>query len=292
MIDPKMVELATYNGVPHLVNPVVTDSKKAATALRWAVREMERRYELFSQAGVRDITRYNKFPKKKESEVEQPLPLIVIIIDELADLMMVAPADVEDAVCRLAQMARAAGIHLVVATQRPSVDVITGLIKANIPSRISFAVSSQIDSRTILDMAGAEKLLGKGDMLFFPVDAAKPVRIQGAYLSDREVEDLVNYLKKQAEPVYDEEILSSAPEEEMMPVIEDGLLPQAVKILIESGHASISMLQRRLRIGYARAARLIDIMEQRGIVGGYEGSKPRSILMTLEQYNQFFKNDK
>ena len=292
MIDPKMVELATYNGIPHLVNPVVTDSKKAATALRWAVREMERRYELFSQAGVRDITRYNKHSKKKESEVEQPLPLIVIIIDELADLMMVAPADVEDAVCRLAQMARAAGIHLVVATQRPSVDVITGLIKANIPSRISFAVSSQIDSRTILDMAGAEKLLGKGDMLFFPVDAAKPVRIQGAYLSDREVEDLVNYLKKQAEPVYNEEILSSAPEEEMMPEMEDGLLPQAVKILIESGHASISMLQRRLRIGYARAARLIDIMERRGIVGGYEGSKPRSILMTLEQYNQFFKNDK
>ncbi len=292
MIDPKMVELATYNGIPHLVNPVVTDSKKAATALRWAVREMERRYELFSQAGVRDITRYNKHSKKKESEVEQPLPLIVIIIDELADLMMVAPADVEDAVCRLAQMARAAGIHLVVATQRPSVDVITGLIKANIPSRISFAVSSQIDSRTILDMAGAEKLLGKGDMLFFPVDAAKPVRIQGAYLSDREVEDLVNYLKKQAEPVYNEEILSSAPEEEMMPEMEDGLLPLAVKILIESGHASISMLQRRLRIGYARAARLIDIMERRGIVGGYEGSKPRSILMTLEQYNQFFKNDK
>ena len=292
MIDPKMVELATYNGIPHLVNPVVTDSKKAATALRWAVREMERRYELFSQTGVRDITRYNKHSKKKESEVEQPLPLIVIIIDELADLMMVAPADVEDAVCRLAQMARAAGIHLVVATQRPSVDVITGLIKANIPSRISFAVSSQIDSRTILDMAGAEKLLGKGDMLFFPVDAAKPVRIQGAYLSDREVEDLVNYLKKQAEPVYNEEILSSAPEEEMMPEMEDGLLPQAVKILIESGHASISMLQRRLRIGYARAARLIDIMERRGIVGGYEGSKPRSILMTLEQYNQFFKNDK
>lgn len=292
MIDPKMVELATYNGIPHLVNPVVTDSKKAATALRWAVREMERRYEFFAQAGVRDITRYNKLFKKKEPGGGQPLPLIVVIIDELADLMMVAPADVEDAVCRLAQMARAAGIHLVVATQRPSVDVITGLIKANIPSRISFAVSSQIDSRTILDMSGAEKLLGKGDMLFNPVGAPKPVRIQGAFLSDREVEDLVNYLKKQAEPIYDEEILSSEPEEEAMPKIEDGLLPQAVKIFIESGHASISMLQRRLHIGYARAARLIDIMEQRGIVGGYEGSKPRSILMTLEQYNQVFRKAK
>ncbi|MDD2553786.1 MAG: DNA translocase FtsK [Desulfotomaculaceae bacterium] len=292
MIDPKMVELATYNGIPHLVYPVVTDSKKAATALRWAVREMERRYEFFAQAGVRDITRYNKLFKNKEPGGGQPLPMIVVIIDELADLMMVAPADVEDAVCRLAQMARAAGIHLVVATQRPSVDVITGLIKANIPSRISFAVSSQIDSRTILDMAGAEKLLGKGDMLFYPVGASKPVRIQGAYLSDREVEDLVNYLKKQAEPVYDEEILSSEPEGETMPQIEDELLPQAVKILIESGHASISMLQRRLHIGYARAARLIDIMEQRGIVGGYEGSKPRSILMTLEQYNQVFRKAK
>lgn len=292
MIDPKMVELATYNGIPHLVNPVVTDPKKAATALRWAVREMERRYELFAQSGVRDITRYNKLFKNKEPGGAMPLPLIVVIIDELADLMMIAPADVEDAVCRLAQMARAAGIHLVVATQRPSVDVITGLIKANIPSRISFAVSSQIDSRTILDMAGAEKLLGKGDMLFYPVGAPKPVRIQGAYLSDREVEDLVNYLKKQAEPVYDEKILTVEPEEEAMPEVEDELLAPAVKILIESGHASISMLQRRLHIGYARAARLIDMMEQRGIVGGYEGSKPRSILMTLDQYNQVFRKAK
>jgi S-DNA-T family DNA segregation ATPase FtsK/SpoIIIE len=290
MIDPKMVELATYNGIPHLVNPVVTDPKKAATALRWAVREMERRYALFAQAEARDITRYNKlFANKEHGSGEQPLPLIVVIIDELADLMMVAPADVEDAVCRLAQMARAAGIHLVVATQRPSVDVITGLIKANIPSRISFAVSSQIDSRTILDMAGAEKLLGKGDMLFFPMGASKPVRIQGAYLSDREVEDLVNYLKKQAEPVYDEEILTVVQDDEVLPEMEDELLAQAVKILIESGHASISMLQRRMHIGYARAARLIDMMEQRGIVGGYEGSKPRSVLMTLDQYNQVFR---
>lgn len=290
MIDPKMVELATYNGIPHLVSPVVTDSRKAAAALRWAVKEMEQRYELFAAAGVRDIARYNRAVKAKGTDSgARMLPLVVVIIDELADLMMVAPADVEDAVCRLAQMARAAGIHLLVATQRPSVDVITGLIKANIPSRISFAVSSQIDSRTILDMAGAEKLLGKGDMLFFPVGASKPIRVQGAYLSDREVEDLVGYLKKQAEPVYDEKVLAEPPEEEASPEMEDELLPQAVRILIESGHASISMLQRRLHIGYARAARLIDIMEKRGIVGGYEGSKPRAIFMTMEQYNQVFK---
>lgn len=290
MIDPKMVELAMYNGIPHLVSPVVIDPKKAAASLRWAVKEMEHRYELFAAAGVRDITRYNKlFKGKQPDNGQQPLPLIVVIIDELSDLMMVAPADVEDAVCRLAQMARAAGIHLLVATQRPSVDVITGLIKANIPSRISFAVSSQIDSRTILDMAGAEKLLGKGDMLFFPVGASKPLRVQGAFLSDREVEDLVGYLKKQAEPVYDDKILVEEPEKENIPEIEDELLPQAVQILIESGHASISLLQRRLHIGYARAARLIDMMERRGIVGGYEGSKPRAILMTLEQFHQTFK---
>jgi len=292
MIDPKMVELAMYNGIPHLVSPVVVDPKKAAAALRWAVREMEHRYELFAAAGVRDITRYNRMLKNKEPGDDRlTLPLIVVIIDELSDLMMVAPADVEDAVCRLAQMARAAGIHLLVATQRPSVDVITGLIKANIPSRISFAVSSQIDSRTILDMAGAEKLLGKGDMLFFPVGASKPVRVQGAYLSDREVEDLVNFLKKQAEPVYNDKILREEPEKEAVPEMEDELLAQAVRLLIESGHASISLLQRRLHIGYARAARLIDIMEKKGIVGGYEGSKPRAVLMTLEQFNQVFKKN-
>lgn len=290
MIDPKMVELTTYNGIPHLVSPVVTDLKKAATSLRWAVREMERRYEIFAAAGVRDVARYNRMLKSREQEAEErQMPLIVVIIDELADLMMLAPADVEDAICRLAQMARATGIHLVVATQRPSVDVITGLIKANIPSRISFAVSAQVDSRTILDMAGAEKLLGKGDMLFSPVGASKPVRLQGAYLSDREVEALVNFLKKQSEPVYDEMVTDENAQGEETPDTEDELLPQAVKILIESGHASISMLQRRLHIGYARAARLIDIMERRGIVGGFEGSKPRAILMTLEQYYQVFK---
>ncbi|MCL2766375.1 MAG: DNA translocase FtsK, partial [Peptococcaceae bacterium] len=315
MIDPKMVELTMYNGIPHLVSPVVIDPKKAAGSLRWAVREMERRYGLFAASGVRDIARYNQLfdqenpvpntdepvndpdepvPDLEQTEYNQkeetnrPLPLIVVLIDELADLMMVAPADVEDAICRLAQMARAAGIHLVVATQRPSVDVITGLIKANIPSRISFAVSSQVDSRTILDMTGAEKLLGKGDMLFFPVGAGKPQRVQGAFLADKEVEALVSFLKKQAEPVYNEQVTSEQIEEKETPELEDELLPQAVKILIETGHASITMLQRRLRIGYNRAARLIDIMESRRIVGGYEGSKSRAILMTLEQYERVF----
>lgn len=288
MIDPKMVELATYNGIPHLVSPVVTNPKKAAASLRWAVKEMEKRYNLFAEAGVRDITRYNNLLKSKPNAEEKRLPLVVVIIDELADLMMVAPADVEDAVCRLAQMARAAGIHLVVATQRPSVDVITGLIKANIPSRISFAVSSQVDSRTILDMAGAEKLLGKGDMLFYPVGASKPVRVQGAFLSDKEVESLVNFLKQQGRPVYDEKVTKDIPQPPEVQPVEDELLPQAVKLLIEQGQASISMLQRRLHIGYARAARLIDMMEQRNIVGPYEGNKPRAILMTLEEYEQTF----
>lgn len=291
MIDPKMVELAIFNGIPHLISPVVTNSKKAATSLRWVVKEMENRYELFAQAGVRDITRYNSLFKPGEAGVEKRLPFMLVIIDELADLMMVAPADVEDAICRLAQMARAAGIHLVVATQRPSVDVITGLIKANIPSRISFAVSSQVDSRTILDMSGAEKLLGKGDMLFFPVGYPKPLRVQGAYLSDKEVDQVVSYLKKQAGPTYNEQVTKDDRKEEIGPNMEDELLPQAVEILIETGHASISMLQRRLHIGYARAARLIDIMERREIVGGYEGNKPRPILMTMEQYQQVFKHN-
>lgn len=288
IIDPKMVELSNYNGIPHLVSPVVTDPKKAAAALRWAVKEMEYRYELFAAEGVRDINRYNSL--RRQAGAEKPLlPLLVIIIDELSDLMMVAPADVEDAVCRLAQMARAAGIHLVVATQRPSVDVITGLIKANIPSRISFAVSSQIDSRTILDLAGAEKLLGRGDMLFYPVGAPKPIRLQGAYLSDREVEALVSFLKKQAGPDYELRFAGEAKKEAGSTVPEDELLPRAVEIFIETGHASVSLLQRRLRIGYARAARLVDIMEKKGIVGAYEGSKPRAVLMTLDQYQQTFK---
>lgn len=290
IIDPKMVELTTYNGIPHLISPVVTDPKKAATALRWAVKEMEYRYELFAAAGVRDIARYNNALGKKDAVSGPPLPFIVVIIDELADLMMVAPADVEDSICRLAQMARAAGIHLVIATQRPSVDVITGLIKANIPSRISFAVSSQVDSRTILDMGGAEKLLGKGDMLFFPVGAPKPIRVQGAYLSDREVENLVSFWKKQAEPVYDESVAGELSRVNSGDNFDDELLPRAVEIFIETGHASISLLQRRLHVGYARAARLIDIMERRGIVGGFEGSKPRAVLMTLEQFETTFRD--
>ena len=292
MIDPKMVELTTYNGIPHLISPVVTDAKKAASALRWAVREMEKRYALFAQAGVKDMHRFNQAIESGNFIHEAgPLPSIIIVIDELADLMMVAPADVEDAICRLAQMARAAGMHLVVATQRPSVDVITGLIKANIPSRIAFAVSSQIDSRTILDMAGAEKLLGKGDMLFFPVGAPKPVRVQGAFMSDKEVEALVSFLKLQGQPEFVEGVVQAESESSVDHGDTDELFADAVKVLIECGQASISMLQRRLRIGYARAARLIDMMEERGIVGKYEGSKPRAILMTMEQYQRTFETE-
>ncbi|GAV26311.1 DNA translocase FtsK [Carboxydothermus islandicus] len=290
MIDPKMVELVTFNGIPHLISPVVTNAKKAAISLRWAVREMERRYELFAKYGVRDITRFNSFVLTKGGEDLSYLPYIVIIIDELADLMMVSPAEVEDSICRLAQMARAAGMHLVVATQRPSVDVITGLIKANIPSRISFAVSSQTDSRTILDMAGAEKLLGKGDMLFFPVGAPKPIRVQGAYMSDKEVEAVVEFWKKQGDPEFSSDFEQEGEVDEDLQLEEDELLPQAVKIVMEAGHASISLLQRRLRIGYARAARLIDQMERKGIVGGYEGSKPRPVLISYEQYKKMFKD--
>lgn len=288
MIDPKMVELNNYNGIPHLVAPVVTDPKKAAGALRWAVSEMEKRYELFATAGVRDITRYNELRENNPEGDEPALPFIVVLVDELADLMMVAPADVEDAICRLAQMARAAGIHLVVATQRPSVDVITGLIKANIPSRVAFAVSSQIDSRTILDMAGAEKLLGRGDMLFYPVGMSKPIRVQGVFVADKEVEAIVSYLKSQGTPEYREEVVNLPEETEGAIEIDDELLPDAARIVIESGQASISMLQRRLRVGYNRAARLMDLLEGKGIVGGFEGSKPRAVLMGWDEYNRIF----
>lgn len=292
MVDPKMVELTTFNGVPHLIAPVVTDAKKSATALRWMVNEMENRYALFAASGVKDIERYNKLKQQEEPAASVPaLPYIVILIDELADLMMVAPADVEDAICRLAQMARAAGIHLVVATQRPSVDVITGVIKANIPSRIAFSVSSQTDSRTILDMGGAEKLLGRGDMLFYPVGMNKPIRVQGAYVSDKEVAGIVSFWRKQGEPEYMQgaEILEASSDTTVENNYEeDELLPEAVRLLIENGQASISMLQRRLRIGYTRAARLIDIMEARGIVGSFEGSKPRAVLMTWEEYEKMF----
>ncbi|MEA4960827.1 FtsK/SpoIIIE family DNA translocase [Lutispora sp.] len=282
LIDPKVVELSVYNGVPHLLVPVVTDPKKAAGALNWAVSEMTERYKSFASKNVRDINGYNRLFQEEADK----LPQIVIIIDELSDLMMVAPGDVEDAICRLAQMARAAGIHLVVATQRPSVDVITGLIKANIPSRISFAVSSQIDSRTILDMGGAEKLLGKGDMLYYPVGESKPIRVQGAFISDKEVESIVDYIKGQVAPAYVEGIINDFDDdkEEEEDGDADELLKDAISMVVESGQASILMLQRRLKIGYSRAARIIDQMEERRIVGGYEGSKPRKVLISKEQW--------
>jgi len=271
MIDPKMVELNVYNGIPHLLAPVVTDPKRASVALKKVVAEMERRYNLFAKTGSRNIEMYNAHTE------DAPLPYIVVIVDELADLMMVAPGEVEDAICRLAQMARASGIHLIIATQRPSVDVITGVIKANIPSRIAFGVSSMADSRTILDMGGAEKLLGRGDMLFLPMGASKPVRIQGAFVSDQEVEDVVRFVKEQQEARYNEEMIPGEAQEEQQPAVDDELYEQAVLIVAEAQTASASLLQRRLRVGYTRAARLIDMMEANGIVGPYEGSKPREV---------------
>lgn len=290
MVDPKRVELSGYDGIPHLISPVVTDPKKAATALRWAVVEMERRYQLFADTGVRNIDMYLELAKESQSGEEplEELPYIVIIVDELADLMMVAAAEVEDAICRLAQMARAAGMYLIIATQRPSVDVITGLIKANVPSRISFAVSSQVDSRTILDMGGAERLIGKGDMLYYPIGASKPVRAQGAWISDKEVESLVSFWKKQGEPNYEEavqeEIVDFAFDKDEHE--DDPLLEDAIRLVVENGQASISMLQRRFRIGYSRAARLIDVMEVRGIVGSHQGSKPREVLVDSTIYEE------
>jgi DNA segregation ATPase FtsK/SpoIIIE, S-DNA-T family len=280
MIDPKMVELNVYNGIPHLLAPVVTDAKKASQALKKVVSEMERRYELFSHTGTRNIEGYNDHIKRhnlEENDKQPLLPYIVVIVDELADLMMVASSDVEDSITRLAQMARAAGIHLIIATQRPSVDVITGVIKANIPSRIAFAVSSATDSRTILDMGGAEKLLGRGDMLFLPVGASKPIRVQGAYLSDDEVEDTVEFVISQQKAQYQEEMIpDDVPE--VTGEVNDELYEEAVELITDMQTASVSMLQRRFRIGYTRAARLIDEMEARGIVGPYEGSKPRVVL--------------
>ncbi|MTI67495.1 MAG: DNA translocase FtsK [Firmicutes bacterium] len=282
MIDPKVVELSIYNGIPHLLIPVVTDPKKASGALNWAVQEMTKRYNLFAKTGVRDFTGYNK--KIENDKENDKLPQLVIIIDELADLMMVSPSEVEDSICRLAQMARAAGIHLIVATQRPSVDVITGTIKANIPSRLSFAVSSQADSRTILDMGGAEKLLGKGDMLFYPVEASKPKRIQGAFIDEKEVDKIVEFLKEQKSANYKEEIINDIESDVNTNTDDcDELLADAINLVVEEGQASISYLQRKLRIGYARAARLVDDMEERGIVGGYEGSKPRKVLISKEE---------
>ena len=295
MIDPKIVELSVYNGIPHLLIPVVTDPKKAAGALAWAVQEMENRYTMFASKGVRDLKGYNEAVEKDDNFGK--LPHIVIIIDELADLMMVAKGDVEDAICRLAQKARAAGMHLVIATQRPSVDVITGLIKANIPSRIAFAVSSQVDSRTILDQVGAEKLLGKGDMLFFPTGAPKPVRIQGAFISDKEVEKLVNFVKANGETTYRDDITeyiekaNSTDKEIDEGALDsddetDPLLNDAIETVIETGQASTSFIQRRFKVGYARAGRIIDQMEERGIISGYQGSKPREVLMTKERWDE------
>ncbi|MGG1598373.1 MULTISPECIES: FtsK/SpoIIIE family DNA translocase [Paenibacillus] len=283
MIDPKMVELNVYNGIPHLLAPVVTDPKRASLALKKVVVEMEKRYELFSKSGTRNIEGYNAM--LTETQTGAPLPYIVVIVDELADLMMVAANDVEDSICRLAQMARAAGIHLIIATQRPSVDVITGVIKANIPSRIAFGVSSQVDSRTILDSVGAEKLLGRGDMLYLPMGASKPVRVQGAFLSDAEVEAVVSFVRTQGKAEYVEDMVPQVEEkQEEQNEFEDELYDQAVQIILEAKQASVSLLQRRMRVGYTRAARLIDTMEARGIVGPYEGSKPREVLVSLEQY--------
>ena len=293
MVDPKVVELSVYNGIPHLLIPVVTDPKKAAGALAWAVQEMDNRYNLFAQKGVRDIKGYNKAIEKEEGSGK--LPQIVIIVDELADLMMVAAKDVEEAICRLAQKARAAGMHLVIATQRPSVDVITGLIKANVPSRIAFAVSSQVDSRTIIDSVGAEKLLGKGDMLFFPAGAPKPVRVQGAFVSDEEVEKIVDFVKQNGTANYSEDILETIEngnktEKEIAQTDEDDetdpFLMDAIQTVVETGQASTSFIQRRFKVGYARAGRIIDQMEERGVISGFQGSKPREVLMSLEKLNE------
>ncbi len=307
MIDPKVVELGVYNGLPHLVIPVVTDPKKAAGALGWAVTEMLNRYKLFAAHGAREIESFNKMvraqkeaagegaPMTPGGEALQELPHYVIIVDELADLMMAAPSEVEDSICRLAQMARAAGMHLIIATQRPSVDVITGVIKANIPSRIAFAVSSQVDSRTILDMGGAEKLLGMGDMLFYPVGSAKPTRVQGCFVSDDEIERVVSFIKSAASAEYDQSVLeeidrqtptgkgangASGSEE----TDGDEMLPAAIECVVEAGMASTSLLQRKLKLGYARAARMIDELESRGIVGPFEGSKPRTVLISKERW--------
>ncbi len=289
LIDPKVVELGIYNGIPHLLIPVVTDAKKAAAALGWAVQEMTRRYQLFAENNVRDLKGFNALVEEGFIQ-EEKLAQIVIIIDELADLMMVAANEAEDAICRLAQMARAAGMHLVIATQRPSVDVITGVIKANIPSRISFAVSSQVDSRTILDMAGAEKLLGNGDMLFSPMGQSKPLRVQGAFISEKEVEKIVSHIKRNVKAEYQQEVLESIksqvePNKEVMQE-EDELLEDAVEVALERGQASASLIQRKFRVGYARAARILDQMEALGIVSSHEGSKPREVLITKEVWEE------
>ncbi len=296
MIDPKQVEFTVYNGIPHLLVPVVSDPRKASGALAWAVTEMLTRYKTFSEHSVRDISGYNSIC---ESEGKKKMPQIVIFIDELSDLMMAAPNEVEDSICRLAQMARAAGMHLVIATQRPSVDVITGIIKANIPSRISLSVSSQVDSRTIIDSVGAEKLLGNGDMLYYPVGIPKPIRVQGCYLSDKEVENVVNFIKKQEQSSYDDAVIKeidknaansgvkkkdTTPSEDGESGPSDEMLPKAIEVVIEAQSASTTLLQRKLKLGYARAARIVDELEERGIIGPYEGAKPRKVLVSKQQW--------
>lgn len=292
LIDPKVVELGNYNGIPHLMIPVVTDPSKAAAALNWAVAEMTDRYKKFAEEGVRDLESYNEFVIAND-EKDRVMPQVVIIIDELADLMMAAPSQIEESICRLAQMARAAGMHLIVATQRPSVDVITGVIKANIPSRIAFAVSSQVDSRTILDMQGAEKLVGKGDMLFNPMGMGKPIRVQGTFVSDTEVHKVIEFVKGQVDKTeYNEDVLSKIERSNVQEGADDTdeLLPDAIDLVVNSGQASVSMLQRRFRIGYNRAARIVDMMEARGIIGPQDGSRPRQVLMTQEELAQL-END-
>ena len=284
MIDPKRVEFMHFNNIPHLLAPVVTNPRAAAGALKEMLREMEERFERFAGAGVRNVQAYNQIPDGER------LPYIVIIIDELADLMMVAPADFEDVICRLAQMTRATGIHMVVATQRPSVDVITGLIKANIPSRIAFAVSSQVDSRTILDMPGAEKLLGKGDMLYMPIGAARPVRAQGAFIADSEIQALVTWWKAQGKPVYDQDVIQAEKTTSEGEGGEDALLADAGRLIVRSGYGSVSLLQRKMKIGYVRAARIVDQLEEKGIVGPAQGSNPREVLVGVDDLERLLRS--
>uniref|UniRef100_UPI002D7E9D30 DNA translocase FtsK n=1 Tax=Oscillibacter sp. TaxID=1945593 RepID=UPI002D7E9D30 len=296
MVDPKMVELAPYNGIPHLLIPVVTDPKKAAGALQWAVFEMMKRYKTFSEHGVKKLEEFNQLAKTKEDL--EPLPSVVVVIDELADLMLVAAKEVEESICRVAQMGRAAGMHLVIATQRPSADVITGLMKANIPSRIAFAVASSMESRIILDNGGAEKLVGRGDMLYAPLGAGKPTRVQGCFITPEEIDRVVSFVKQTGETQYDDDVIAKIeesvqekgkagkPSPEPQESEEDELLPAAVEVILETGQASTSMLQRRLKLGYSRAARLVDQLEERGYVGPFEGSKPRQLLITKEKWQE------
>ena len=306
MVDPKVVELSVYNGIPHLLIPVVTDPKKAAGALNWAVAEMMKRYQLFAQQNVRDLKGYNeKIAQMTEEGAPKKLPKIVIIVDELADLMMVAPGEVEGAICRLAQLARAAGLHLIIATQRPSVNVITGLIKANMPSRIAFSVSSGVDSRTIIDMNGAEKLLGKGDMLFYPTGYPKPVRVQGSFVSDKEVQKVVDYLiEHNGNASYSEEVEEHVNSDLPLPVPgiqgagvqdnaneQDAYFADAGRLIIEKEKASIGMLQRMFKIGFNRAARIMDQLASAGVVGEEVGTKPRKVLMTKEEFEQYIQEN-